>query len=232
MRKYTLVIMALLLIPLLGAQVAPNTASIAGITRNEIGAPVQASLTAISGAFIQRALAATNGTFQFNQLRAGAYVICGVELPAAVTTGPDDQALNSCLWLDSTYSKFTVAAGQALSGVAVTLKRGRRLTIRVNDPAKLLPAKVGQHSGNEMALRIAGPSAIVHRIPIVAEDAAGRTHALVIPYNQPHKLSIQSSAFTLSGQNLAIAAVPVNVQFAHGDPEKILVVNVLAKVGK
>jgi hypothetical protein len=115
--------------------------------------------------------------------------------------------------------------------VKVTIKLGRLISIRVNDPGKLLPQKIGRHSGNELSLRIAGQSGLVHRIPIVSEDANGRDHAFVIPYDLAHKLSIQSTSFALkdeNGQDYSTTG-PRPVQAAHGDPDFRFIVNVTPK---
>ena len=198
---------------------------------------MQATVTAIAGTFIQRQLTGAKGAFTFSHLPAGTYVLCGKLAPAIVIDtkpGANDPPLDSCAWLDSTFPRVPLAAAQARTGLSLVLKRGRLLTIRVNDPGKLLPAKVGRQSGNELSLRIAGPSALVHRIPIPGQDALGRTHSIVIPYDTPHKLWMQSSAFALkdNGNRDVSAAAAIPVQIAHGDPETKLVVNVTPKVSK
>ena len=235
--KLAIPMIPLLSVGLLCAQATKDTASLSGTVLYEKGAPVQATVTAIAGTFTQRQLTGAKGVFAFSHLPAGTYVLCGKLAPAIVIdlkAGANDPPLDSCAWLDSTSPRVPLSAAQARTGVSIVLKRGRLLTIRVNDPAKLLPAKVGQQSGNELALRIAGPSALVYRIPITGQDALGRTHSIVIPYDTPHKLWMQSTTFALkdSGNRDISAAAAIPVQVAHGDPETKLVVNLSSKVSK
>ncbi len=204
----TVIIPGLLLtISALSAQTVKSPTTISGIAVDEKGTPVQANITAMTLGLTQSKFSAPNGAFLFSSLPAGAYVLCGETLPKITPPtqsltlptkiGSDDRPLDSCAWLDFSSPKITIAAGELRSGVKVTVKQGRLITIRVNDPQKLLPPKKGQDSGNELSLRLAGPSGLVRRIPILEEDANGRTHGIVIPYDTPHKLSIQSTIFSL-----------------------------------
>lgn len=106
------------------------------------------------------------------------------------------------------------------------------MKIRVNDPGRLLPAPSGKHPGTAMSLRIASPSGRSNNIPIVNTDARGRDHAIVIPYDTPHKLAIQSAGFALEDDsNRALAgSAPIDVQIARGAPPSAYVVNVTRKV--
>ncbi|MDQ2945864.1 MAG: hypothetical protein M3Y27_07980 [Acidobacteriota bacterium] len=180
----------------------------------------------------------------FTSVPAGAYALCGEALPQvtppgksltlSTKIGSDDRPLDSCAWLDFSSPKITVAAGELRSGVKVTVKQGRLITIRVNDPQKLLPPKKGQNSGNELSLHMAGPSGLARKIPILGEDANGRTHGIVVPYDTPYKLSIQSTTFSLTDQSDRdfSALAPLAIQATRLAPEIQYVVNVKAKAAK
>lgn len=216
----------------LSAQVA---AGVSGIALDDKGSPVRASVAIISGTLMRRTLTDSGGSFSFSQLPAGTYTVCGAQLPNGNNTsnGPNNQILNSCLWIDSAAPKVTLAAGQTVTGVRLSLPAGRRLTVRVNDPGHLLPPPAGRQAGAELALHISGPPGVVRRVAMDGQDANGRTYSIVIPYGVPHTLRIQSSSFALKDdKGAAEDDVPVGVQFAPGDPDRTIVVNVSARGAK
>ena len=148
--------------------------------------------------------------------------------------GPkDDPFVDSCAWQDFTSPRLPLLAGQAKLDAIITVKRGHLLTIRVNDPAKLLPAAAGKIDGN-LSLRIAGPSNLPQEILISGKDATGRTHSIVIPYDTPHRLMIHTSGFALKDANARDVdeKTPLNVMVAKGGPAPLLVVNVIQAVKK
>lgn len=220
----------------LSAQPIKTATTISGTAVDEKGTPVQANVTVIALGFTQQKFTAPNGAFVFSPVPAGAYLLCGEALPKVTlaTTPGSDRPLDSCAWLDVSSPKITIAAGELRSGVKVTVKQGRLITVRVNDPQKLLPPKKGQDSGNELSLTIAGPTGFVRRIPILAEDANGRTHGIVVPYDTPHQLSIQSTTFSLTDQSDRdfSALAPLAIQATRLAPETQYVVNVKAKGAK
>lgn len=146
----------------------------------------------------------------------------------------EDYFIDSCAWLDASAPRLTLTATETRTQLIVPMQRGRLLTVHVNDPAKLLPTPIGAHSANQLSVRISGLKTLVHRVPITGQDATGRNHSIVIPYNTPHKLWITSTTVTLSDElNRALANTPIDVQVAHGDPPKVYVVNVVTpKAGK
>lgn len=169
-----------------------------------------------------------DGSFQLKSLIAGSYVVCA-QVPLALSATPlSDQFIDSCGWQDASVVRISLAEAQARTGVAITMKRGRLLAIRVNDPGKLLPKVVGQPSGKELSLRMAGPSALVRRIPIIGEDAGGRTYGIVIPYDAAHKLWIDSSNFALNDENGHgySGSTALDIRVSRGDPPQTYVVNV------
>ncbi len=122
----------------LSAQIAANTASIAGAAREQNGKPVPAIVTVSSGAFVQRAFASSDGSFRFAKLPRGSYFLCA----QAPSIGPrEDPFLDTCALQSVSSHRVTVSPGQTRTGALVTLERGYLLTIRVNDPGKLLPSR-------------------------------------------------------------------------------------------
>ena len=111
----------------------------------------------------------------------------------------------------------------------LTAQRGRLVTIRVNDPAKLVSLPVGVNAGSALAIHMTGPTALSRSIPIISRDTGGWNHGIVIPYQTACKLWIQSSTLSLQddkGKPLtAQASIGVNV--AYGDAPLIYIVNVV-----
>lgn len=71
--------------------------------------------------------------------------------------------------------------------------------------AALLPAGIGTTAANHLAIHVIGPSGLAQPVLIAAQDAKGRDHVLVVPYDTPLKLLVHSSTFVLkddSGNDL------------------------------
>lgn len=227
-----LVILSLLFLPLLAAQTPPNTASLAGKVRDEKGLPVRAIVHANSGLSQQHTFAGPDGAFQFTKLPAGTYFLCA-QVPLTSLGPKDDPFVDSCAWQDFTSPRLPLLAGQAKLDAIITVKRGHLLTIRVNDPAKLLPATAAK-SDSRLSLSIAGPAKLPQEILISSKDAAGRTHSIVIPYDTAHKLAIHTSGFALKDANARDLdeKTPLDVKVSPGGPAPILVINVIQAVKK
>ena len=216
----------------LTAQTTGSTAGISGIVREESGPAIPAVVLAVSGSVMRHTSSGPDGAFQFTQLPAGSYRLCA-QVPQEKIRRGDDRFVDSCGLWESVPPPVTLAAGETRKGAVVTVARGYLLKIRVNDPGKLLPPPIGKNGGNALSLMIFGASGLPHNIPIVSQDAAGRDHAVVIPYGMPHKLSIQSSVLSLNdeiGRQIATTA-PMDITLARGAALKTYVVNVV-KAGK
>ena len=210
-----------------------NTASIAGKVREENGAAVRAIVTATSGAFVQRAFAAGDGSFELTKLPAGSYSLCAQT--SSMEVGPrEDPFVDSCAWPDLSAPKLALLAGQVRTAAAVTVKRGSLVKVRVNDPGKAIAAVNSRVPGNPILLLLSGPAGLPRNVPIIDQDAGGRTHGIVIPYDLPHKLFIHSASLALKDGNGHDfdGVVPVAVQASHGAVPAVIVVNVSAAAVK
>lgn len=181
----------------------------------------------MSGTTVLRAFSQSDGAFSFKQLAPGTYTLCA-QIPATQAAPSDDPFLDTCIWRDSTEPHIPLTAGQNVSNVALLVKRGKLLKIRVNDPQKLLPAQAGAGAGPHLQLQITSASLTAHRIPLTAQDANGRDFAIVIPTGVQHNINIASSAFRLAdGNGAASAAAPVAIVAKPTDPPISYVVNVV-----
>lgn len=153
---------------------------------------------------------ADDGSFQFTALPAGLYFIC--------TRSTFDQApsseepfLDSCAWPVFAH-KVHLTAGQALTGVAVQAQPGVRLHVRVNAAAagtlSALP-NPGAVDPN-LELHVRGADQLIHIMPVVNTDSAGRDHAVIVPHDT--YLILRSASKTLSLKLPTGQAVPAEQQ--------------------
>jgi hypothetical protein len=172
-----------------------DLSSIEGTVRDERGLPLEASLSASSFALTQRTFSTANGAFKFSNLKAGTYVICG--RVSDLKVAPESPFVDSCAWRDASSLVVRLTPNNVKNNVVLTLKHGYLLKVRVNDPQKLLAPATGRFGGSQVSLSIAGPSAILQHIPMVNQDSTGRDHAIVIPFDTPHKLQIHTTNVVL-----------------------------------
>ena len=207
-----------------------DTGLINGSVRDDSGLPAQAHITLIANGVTRHAFSATNGDFVFITLPRGAYTLCGQILPTGAKK--EDPAVNSCDWMEpSSTLKLTLAKDEHRTGLRLNLKRGRLITVRVNDPGKVLSAVSSNRSSAEVSVLVAGPSGLMNRVPVLNTDSGGRNHAIVIAYDTPHRLFVHSDAFSLTDANSQprVAGAPTGIQVAHGDADVVVVVNVSGK---
>ena len=164
-------------------------ASIAGTVTAADGTLIDAALTLhdlstarVAGAqpFDHRFASGRDGTFSHSGIPAATYEIC--------VDAPHQRVLDPCRWGDST-AKVTLAAGDAVTGFALIVRRGYLLQVRVNDPGQVLPAPVGGIAGSALQMTVQTPLGRYENLRLQGSDAAGRTHYLVIPYDRPFLLS-------------------------------------------
>lgn len=217
-----------------------KTATITGKVVDSNGLAQQANVSAVAGQFVFQTLTGTGGTFVFRDLPAGSYAFCGVPTSSTWDADPfrktkviDDPFVDSCALIDSSTPRVSVKTGESVAGASLILRRGRLVTVRINDSAKLLPAQDSKQPGKELGIRIVGNSGIVHRMRILSVDSGGRTHGFVVPYDEVHKLFIQSNDFDLkdeSGKDPALS--PVQFSISRGGPDVQRVISVNTKAGK
>jgi hypothetical protein len=104
-----------------------------------------------------------------------------------------------------------------------TVKHGGR--VLSNEPNALLPAAIGATAADHLAIHVIGPSGLAQPVLIAAQDAEGRDHMLVVPYDTPLKLLIHSSTFILKdagGKDLAETATTSFTASQAGPPPSFL----------
>ena len=92
-----------------------------------------------------------------------------------------------------------------------------RPCFRIGDPAQLLAQHEGKTSGAGLLLGIGSAGHVFRMLPLVSNDASGRNHQIVIPFNTPVKLVLRSSfcrfadSVGLAPATTVATVVPINV---------------------
>ena len=148
------------------------------------------------------------GAFVFRDLPNGDYTLCADAYAGGW--------LNPCVWGRRPLSA-RLSQNQRSMRVDIRLKRGAIVRIRLDDPAKLLAQHQGKTAGAEVLMGVSGDNFMFFPASITAQDEAGRTYGLLVPFAQPVKLAITSSFFQLADSagialpRSATTAIPVNV---------------------
>jgi hypothetical protein len=80
----------------------------------------------------------------------------------------------------------------------MTLKKGAAVPIRIDDPSQLLSQHEGKTPGAHLLLGVGNDAFAFRPVSILAQDANGRDHQIIVPFNLPVKLVVHSSFFQLS----------------------------------
>jgi len=138
------------------------------------------------------------GLFHLSGLPFGHYAFC--------VQAPNTPWLNPCEW-DSTRPELDISPAQLSVNKTITLKRGATVSVRVNDPAKLLPQYEGKAGGAHLLVGVRGPKLMIHLAPVRAEDSGGRNYEVVIPFDTGTNLIVTSPFFQLRDANgMALSA--------------------------
>ena len=184
------------------AQTTSNTVggSISGIVLGDDGSPVLGAyvtlhlrLPIIATRQEQRsqfsAKSGSGGAFRFDGLKAATYGFC-VQATGTIW-------LNPCEW---GFPMPTVSVASALRNpsVTITLKKGVALPIRIDDAGQLLAQHLGKTQGADFLIGISRPGEPFRPTIPVSQDAAGRNHQFVIPFDKAVRLVVASSFFRLA----------------------------------
>jgi hypothetical protein len=130
---------------------------------------------------------AADGTFSFANLDAATYLLC-----AQVPRGT---LLNPCQWT-KTLPQVTVASSTATASITLTMHQGYRIPIRLDDPQNLLATHDGKTPGAHLLIGVSGGYHFEEAV-IDATDNAGRNVSLLVPFDTPVPITVQSNFFKL-----------------------------------
>ncbi len=166
--------------------------------------------------------ATASGVATFDHLPNGQYTLC-----AQMASG---NWLNPCEW-GVVRPAVVVSAPERTVSTTLVLKRGAAVSIRVDDPSGLLAQNEGKTPGAHLLLGVRSDALIFHPASVVAQDSAGRTYQVTIPFDAKINLVVASSFFRLTdgtGAPLAATgagAIPVAVPSGQAPPRLHLVVS-------
>ncbi len=216
-------------VPLVVAQSASGTGTLAGSVRDANGAPLAGISVLYTSLAPQSAplppgsvmpanvvsgsvSSDTSGDFFVSGLPAGTYALC--------TQSPSAPYLDLCTWKPGVTVR--VPAGGSASE-ALVLARGVYLNVRVNDPSHLLPQAVdGPWTPRRLVVGVAYAANAFQGVPNTAVDSSRRDYRAVIPAGIPFALWLYSTDVALadsSGAALASPAAGISFQAAAGQDE-------------
>jgi hypothetical protein len=153
--------------------------------------------------------AAPDGTFSFNNLEAGTYLLCA-QLPKGAL-------INPCQWTKAPPPQVALVSATATSSITLTMRPGYRLPIRVDDPQGLLTTHEGKTPGAHLLIGIHG-GYIFEVADIDSTDPAGRNVSVLVPFDAPVNVAVQSRFFKLqdaSGNSInKTGAMPITASSA------------------
>jgi hypothetical protein len=208
---------------------ASATPTVSGNLKTTANKPILASITLhdISTARVQgqqpfdRQFASkSDGSFTLTGVPAGRYQVC--------VDAPQENVLDPCLW-STAPTVVTIPATGNVTGLAIQVATGSRLTVHVNDPQALLPAPKGGIAGRALSIRVITANNHQVNFRLLGASARTRDHYLPVPFDQSMILVIEASGVSLSDskdQKYTGNALRIPVRIPGGGSKPTVIVNV------
>lgn len=174
----------------------PKTASIRGQVRSDEGRPVPNAVLLYNQTapfvpgtpMVQSRINLPNdGTFTISNLPAGSYALC-IQVAAGGYLDP-------CHWSDP--PTVALAAAQAVTGVAVTAKRGHKLQIHVDDPQGHM-GNEGKVPGVHLLIGAWTPRHLFQPARVSNSSARSRDYSVTVPFDAPVNITATSASFAVN----------------------------------
>ena len=223
--RYTFIL--LIVLAQAGLAQTAATASVTGRVISEDGRALRAivSLEFSTGRGFpsptRRTFTGLDGSFSFTKLPPSTYLICA-QVPDSEALQPAiTPFLDTCSW-GSAHPPITLAAGNQVTGLALTAPKGTWLKIRVADPDKVLPqvATAGPAPlDRAVQIIVRGADLKNHRPRFISSDGGGRNYQMVVPIGPALQLSLTSTAGSFYDQTGAALKPtdPIPIQAAVGN---------------
>jgi hypothetical protein len=131
-----------------------------------------------------------DGSFGFSGLEPGTYAICA--------TFKGSTWLDSCEW--GAPSLVTVRSEQILDGVVVTMKKGKALSIHLNDAGSHLSKHEKKDPGAHVLIGVITPNGRFRPVDLVADDGHGHDYEAWVPEGADVDLVFRSDFFDLADE--------------------------------
>lgn len=138
------------------------------------------------------AVTGAGGTFQFRGLNDGQYSLCA--------QAPGSTWLNPCEW-GSQAVRVVMSPAQPLATVTMVMKKGAAVSIRLEDPGQLLAQHDGKTPGADVLIGVGNDGSAFLPARVVSRGPNGKDLQVVIPFNSPVRLVVQSSFFQLADES-------------------------------
>ncbi|HEY7390444.1 MAG TPA: hypothetical protein VH640_18145 [Bryobacteraceae bacterium] len=225
--KMLVICLTIVLAPLGKAAGLNSTGAIVGTLTGDGGVSIAAGIVTLQlqppypkSRFLQTVWdvqSGSDGSFRFDQLNDGTYRLC-----AQV---PKSAWLNPCQWgLQAPI--VTLSTANPSATVAVALKTGAVVPIRVDDPGQLLTHYEGTVPGAHLLIGIGTDARVFMPAAVISQDSGGRNQQVVVPFNSAVKLVVFSSQFQLSSSGIplprASSTIPIGVPSGQTPPTIVL----------
>lgn len=183
------------------AAVVGTCATISGTLATTAAKPIRAAIT-LHDLSTSRTVGQTSFDHQYASKSDGSFILTGVAAGKyeICVEAPPDNVLDPCVW-SPPRPTITVAAGDAVTGLKVTVQTGSAVQIRVNDPQALVAGSKASAAGNALSLMVITRGNRYVNFRLLGSDAAGSNHYLVVPFNEPMMLVTASTQLALSDAN-------------------------------
>ena len=152
-----------------------------------------------------------DGSFVLTGLEPGAYHLC-----AGL---PQSTWLNTCQW-STKPTAVKLVAEQIVEGVAMTIRKGVILPIRVEDPAQHISKNTGK-AGAHILIGITTDSGMFQPARIAATDAKGQDQEILVPAGTPVNVKVYSKFYKLAddkGKDMPASITNLGTTVAAGRP--------------
>ena len=144
-----------------------------------------------------QSVTAKDGTFTISALPAGYYNLCILDKSGSYA--------NPCEWVDP-QTQIDVAGGKTAGPITLSLKATSVLQVHVNDVANALSQLASDASPSWVLVTVRVAGGAGHFAVGANKSAAGVDYQVVVPFDTPLKLSVQSKGVAL--ETASHAAVP------------------------
>jgi hypothetical protein len=154
-----------------------------------------------------------DGTFAFTGLDAGIYHFCA---RLAGSTW-----LNPCDW-DTKQTSVTLKTGEIRRDVAVSMKAGTKLRLRLDDPGQLLNQYEKKTPGAHVLVGVVTTTGTLLPAAITGDDGKGQDHEMLVPADTALKVVVTSGFFKLAdskGNAIAPGAAPIGITLPSGQTQ-------------
>ena len=124
---------------------------------------------------------------------------------------------------------MALTASEPSARISIALSKGALVTVRVNDPAQLLPAHEGKSLGAHFLLGLSNDADLFRPAALVSQDAAGRTYQILAPFDRTIHIAAASGFFQLAdavGRPLPSFGTRIPVLVSSGQPAAALLLSV------